>query len=158
VDAVRRLVAVLSIVIVGVALVPATASAARGLTRTERQTIALVNEARAAEGLRPLRHDGRLRRAAVAHTRDMLRRGYFAHGETVERLSRYVSEGVIGESLAWGSGTLASPEETVRRWLESPPHRAILLDPEFRLIGIGSRGGPFKGEPWARVYTANLLG
>ncbi len=137
---------------------PTMAVAASGQTRTERATLALVNEARAAEGLRPLRYDRRLRLAALSHTRDMLRRRYFAHGATVERLSRYIDGGVIGESLAWGSGTFSSPAETVRRWLESPPHRAILLDPDFKYLGIGSRGGPFKGERWARVYTANLLG
>ena len=89
----------------------------------------------------------------------MLRRQYFAHGATSERLSRYIhGGGVIGETLAWGSGTYASPASTVESWLHSPPHRAILLDPDFRFVGIGSRGGRFAGQPWARVYTADFRG
>ncbi len=124
----------------------------------ESTTLRLINQAREAKGLKPVRLDHRLWRAARHHTRDMLKRHYFAHGATSDRLARYVHSGVIGETLAWGSGSYASPASTVNSWLNSPPHRRILLDPDFRYIGIGSRGGAFQGERWARVYTADFRG
>jgi uncharacterized protein YkwD len=125
-------------------------------TRVEKETLRLINKARADRGLKPVRLDLRLWRAARHHTHDMIKRRYFAHGATADRLSRYVRAGVIGETLAWGSGLWASPASTVDSWLHSPPHRALLLDPDFRYVGIGSRGGPFQGEAWARVYTADF--
>jgi uncharacterized protein YkwD len=128
-------------------------------TRVEKETLRLINKARANHGLKPVRLDLRLWRAARHHTRDMLKRSYFAHGATTERLERYVhGAGVIGETLAWGSGSWSSPARTVKSWLESPSHRVLLLDPDFRFIGIGARGGAFLGEPWARVYTADFRG
>jgi uncharacterized protein YkwD len=138
---------------------PAAPAAPRHPTRTERETLRLINQARAEKGLKPVRLDLRLWRAARHHSRDMIRHGYFAHGATTERLARYVhGAGVVGETLAWGSGSWASPASTVDSWLHSPPHRALLLDPDFGYVGIGSRGGPFQGEPWARVYTADFRG
>ena len=124
----------------------------------ESTTLRLINQAREAKGLKPVRLDRRLWRAARHHTRDMLRRHYFAHGATSDRLARYVHSGVIGETLAWGSGSYASPASTVTSWLNSPPHRRILLDPDFRYVGIGSRSGAFQGEHRARVYTADFRG
>jgi uncharacterized protein YkwD len=38
------------------------------------------------------------------------------------------------------------PSRVIRAWLSSPPHRAALLDPRFRRIGVGNRsarGGVF---------------
>jgi uncharacterized protein YkwD len=137
---------------------PAAQAVPHHPTRTERETVRLINIARADKGLKPVRLDLRLWRAARHHTTDMLRRGYFAHGATTERLQRYVRAGVLGETLAWGSGPDRSPASTVRSWLDSPSHRALLLDPDFRFVGVGSRGGPYLGESWARVYTADFRG
>jgi uncharacterized protein YkwD len=137
---------------------PAAQATSGHPTRVEKETLRLINNARADRGLKPVRLDLRLWRAARHHTRDMIRRGYFAHGATTERLSHYVRAGVIGETLAWGSGSYASPASTVDSWLHSPPHRALLLDRQFRYVGIGSRGGPFQGEARARVYTADFRG
>jgi uncharacterized protein YkwD len=121
--------------------------------------VRLINKVRADKGLKPVRLDLRLWRAARHHSTDMLRRSYFAHGATTKRLARYIGHaGVIGETLAWGSGTYSSPARTVESWMQSSPHRALLLDPDFRFVGVGSRGGPFQGEPWARVYTADFRG
>ena len=147
------------VVSVGVAVPNVAQATPRHPTRVESETLRLINVARADKGLKPVRLDLRLWRAARSHTGDMLRRGYFAHGATTDRLARYIQgAGVVGETLAWGSGTYKSPASTVRSWLESPSHRALLLDPHFRYVGVGSRGGPFQGERWARVYTADFRG
>ena len=145
------------LIAIGVAA-PAAQATPRQPTKVETQTLRLINEARTDRGLKPVRLDLRLWRAARQHTGDMLRRGYFAHGATTKRLSRYVRGGVLGETLAWGSGPYRTPASIVSSWLDSPPHRALLLDPDFRYVGIGSRGGPFQGQNWARVYTADFRG
>jgi uncharacterized protein YkwD len=146
------------LIVVGLAA-PAAQATPRHPTRIEAATLRLVNVARMQRGLKPVRLDLRLWRAARHHTTDMIRRSYFAHGATTERLARYVhGAGVVGETLAWGSGIYASPAATVDSWLHSPPHRALLLDPDFRFIGIGSRRGTFMGEASARVYTADFRG
>jgi uncharacterized protein YkwD len=47
----------------------------------------------------------------------------------------------IGENLAWGQGAAAQPALIVQQWMASPPHRAIILDPEFREGGAGIANG-----------------
>jgi uncharacterized protein YkwD len=159
VDAPGRLRVTVVALLATVVVAPAANASSRHPSRVESTTLRLINQAREAKGLKPVRLDTRLWRAARHHTRDMLRRQYFAHGATSDRLSRYVhGGGVIGETLAWGSGSYASPASTVRSWLNSPPHRRILLDRDFRFVGIGSRGGRFAGQRWARVYTADFRG
>ena len=157
-DAPGRLRVTVVALLATIVTAPAADASSRHPSRVESTTLRLINQAREAKGLKPVRLDTRLWRAARHHTRDMLRRQYFAHGATSDRLARYVGSGVIGETLAWGSGTYASPASTVDSWLHSPPHRRILLDPDFRYIGIGSRSGAFQGERRARVYTADFRG
>lgn len=42
--------------------------------------------------------------------------------------------GVFGENIAAGQGT---PQEVVDAWMNSPPHRASILDPAFTIMGVG---------------------
>jgi uncharacterized protein YkwD len=52
----------------------------------------------------------------------------------------------LGETLAYGSATLATPQALVAELMASPPHRATILDPGARDLGIGlARGGPLPG-------------
>jgi uncharacterized protein YkwD len=51
----------------------------------------------------------------------------------------------VGETIAWGRGGSASPASIVRSWLQSPPHRAILLDARYHDVGIGIAAGVPKG-------------
>ncbi|HXY79742.1 MAG TPA: CAP domain-containing protein, partial [Gaiellaceae bacterium] len=43
----------------------------------------------------------------------------------------------IGENLAWGTGDDGTPRQTLSNWLNSPEHRANLLTPQFRDLGVG---------------------
>ena len=104
-------------------------------------------------------------RAARAHSRDMLQRDYFLHdsgpgGEPFShRLQRFLRRHAptrVGEVLAWGVGDEAGARSAVQRWLESPPHRAVLLRRGFRRIGIGAARGTFKGYRGAVIYTVDL--
>jgi uncharacterized protein YkwD len=47
----------------------------------------------------------------------------------------------VGENLAWGTGTLASPRATVDAWMHSADHRENLLDRGFADVGIGIAAG-----------------
>ena len=115
-----------------------------------------MNEIRTSHGLRPLRPDSRLTRAARAHSLDMIRRQYFAHGALGPRLRRFKVRGYVAENLAWGVGSLAGARSIVSSWMASPPHRATLLRPAFRRVGIGAVVGPFAGYARARVVTADF--
>jgi uncharacterized protein YkwD len=142
-------------------LVPASAAAA---ATPSRAMLHELNRVRAAHGLPKVRMASGLRAAARVHTRDMLRHKYFAHtspqGSTL--FSRIVASPFVthgpwsaGETLAWGSGSRGGPRATVRAWLRSPSHRAIVLSPTYRWVGISGRRGPFQGVASARVWTAD---
>jgi uncharacterized protein YkwD len=124
-----------------------------------------VNDVRAAHGLPAVVISAGLVRAAEAHTHDMLGRQYFEHasgpgGEAFShRVLRFFhprSGARLGELLAWGTGTQGGAQSTVRSWLASPPHRALLLPPAFTLLGVGVESGRFQGHRGATVWTADL--
>lgn len=142
------------------ALVAAVAAPAHATeSAVEQALLDEVNRVRAAHGLAPLRVDPTLRRAARAHSDDMLRRGYFSHGAFADRLLRFGARGPrLGENLAWGAGTAAGARSMVQRWLASPPHRANLLRPGFRRIGVGAAVGHFAGYDGVRIVTADFAG
>jgi uncharacterized protein YkwD len=101
----------------------------------------LVNRARARAGLRGFRSSAALARAARRHARDMARRRYFAHqragGPSLAGRARAAGwRGGVGEAIAWGCGARGTARATVRAWMASPPHRAILLS-SARAVGIG---------------------
>jgi len=140
-----------------VLVLPAAAPA--GITRSESSLLHEINRARAAHSLQPLTFDPHLERAAQAHTSDMLQTNVFAHGAFASRLLQFdVAARVAGENLAWGSGTRRSAHSIVAAWLASPEHRANLLGPSFRRVGIGTLVGAFQGSAHARVVTADFAG
>jgi uncharacterized protein YkwD len=142
-----------------VTLASSAPAAAATATERERALLSAMNTARRAHGLRPLRFDPRLQQAARAHSRDMVRRTYFAHGPMLERLRRFrVQAPVVGENLAWGTGNYGSPATIVEKWLESPPHRRTLLRPGFFRVGVGAIAAPFQGNGEATVVTADFAG
>jgi uncharacterized protein YkwD len=110
-------------------------------------TLCLMNAERTARGLGRLRANPALARAARAYARQMVRRRFFDHkspgGATMMsriRSTAYVhgaASFTVGENLAWGTGPWATPRAIVRGWMRSRDHRANLLDPEFRDVGIG---------------------
>jgi uncharacterized protein YkwD len=81
----------------------------------------------------------------------MVARAYFSHvspsgSSFADRLrrvgyARAQCAWSAGETLAWGTGDMRSPASRVAGWMQSPPHRAILLSPSFREAGIGVVAG-----------------
>jgi uncharacterized protein YkwD len=89
----------------------------------------------------------------------MLGANVFAHGAFGTRMARFdVTGHVAGENLAWGTGTLATARGIVAAWLASPEHRANLLRPSFKRIGVGDLVGAFHGHHAAHVVTADFAG
>jgi len=139
------------------AVVPASFAAHRSTTSVS--LLQAVNAARRAYGLRPLRFDPSLTEAAQAHSSDMLRRDYFAHGNFPGRMAAFhVGGRTAGENLAWGSGPYSRAAEVVQEWLASPEHRANLLRRGFSRIGIGLARGTFLGTGGATIVTADFAG
>lgn len=137
------------------------------LDRVAAATLCLVNQQRAANGEAPLRPESALTGVAAAHSSDMIRANFFDHASSNgssagDRLlgSGFVPTGrgyLLGENLAWGTGSLATPAAVVGGWMKSPGHRANILNGRFTMSGIGvlasvptrldSSGGP------AAIYT-----
>jgi uncharacterized protein YkwD len=111
----------------------------------EAGLLAKINSLRAGRGLARLRLNEGLAAAAVEHSRQMARRGFFGHrsadGSSFKaRVQRhYGFSGYrywsAGENLLWSSTTI-SPSAVVEKWQQSPPHRSVLLAPEWRELGI----------------------
>jgi uncharacterized protein YkwD len=144
-------------------------AAAKGLrlTAAERTVLVLVNQARTDHGLKPVKARTSLVRAARSHSRDMLKHQFFSHrshnGESfsarIRRLG-YALKGWrywrAGECVGYVSGLLATPEAMVDMWLQSSAHRAIILNPRWRDVGVGCALGAFKGTDGVRLFTLDF--
>ncbi|TWF95710.1 CAP domain-containing protein [Saccharopolyspora dendranthemae] len=115
------------------------------------QVVSLVNEARAEAGCAPLTVDGRLTKAATAHSADMASRGYFSHttpeGVTFgDRLrdAGYASPGA--ENIARGH---TSADQVVGDWMKSRGHRKNIMDCSLRTIGVGVE---YNGHYWTQDF------
>ncbi len=157
-----------AIVCVAVLLASAVASntAAAGTIPPRKQLLHAINDIRAAYGIGSLHGVSALRWVALSHSEDMVRRNYFAHtsptGSTVAyRIERsgFVSSYSwrAGETLAWGTGAHASASATAEAWLKSSVHRAIMLSPSYRWVGIGRQCGRFRGYADACFWTADFV-
>lgn len=126
----------------------AGARTAKGTKARRRAISCLVNRARAASGLPSFRGSRPLARAASGHARDMARARYFAHQRAggpslTQRARRAGWRGrTIGEAIAYGCGRSGTPAAILKMWLNSPPHRAILLSDHLRKAGIGVAARP----------------
>jgi uncharacterized protein YkwD len=138
--------------IVAVLLVPANGSAGRnsGVKRVSTLDSALlvqVNSFRLAHGLAPLRVSPFLGAAARAHSTQMARLGYFSHNSAngsafSSRIATYYPargyrSWTVGENLLWASPDVGAAR-ALKLWLASPPHRANLLNPRWREIGLAA--------------------
>jgi uncharacterized protein YkwD len=133
-------------------------------------TLCLVNDERVRFGESALIEDPRLTGAAAGHSRDMDENDYFSHtspsGQTL--LMRIQASGFIpnanvgytlGENIAWGTLWLGTPRAIVKAWMESPGHRANILNGSYRYTGIGIDpslpSGMSNGQPGG-MYTQDF--
>jgi uncharacterized protein YkwD len=133
------------------ALLPEGPSA-EGTRQTEAVTVDLgvlqqLNQIRASHHLVALKLSPNLNAAATQHSRDMLAKGYFAHSSSDgapfwKRIKAFYPEprdGLwsVGENLYWASGSTTA-QASMKAWMASPGHRANILDPAWRQIGIAA--------------------
>jgi uncharacterized protein YkwD len=131
-----------------------------GLDRVERKVVRLVNRIRAHHGLRKLRASRTLAHAASDHTGDMLRADYLSHDSRdgtpmATRVRRYTGARWVGENIAVTSRRRGVARRVVRMWMASPSHRAVLLSPKSRRIGVGRARGRLGGAAYS-VFTVDF--
>jgi len=154
----RRVLKVVLVAAVLAALV-ASAAAHAAPTRREQALLREMNRVRARHGLGRLSVDAHLERAARSHSREMLATNVFAHGAFARRMVQFAVTGTLaGENLAWGTGPRGTARGIVAAWLASPEHRANLLRPSFRRVGLGDLTGRFQGHGGVQVVTADFAG
>ncbi|MEV6948855.1 CAP domain-containing protein [Streptomyces sp. NPDC051172] len=126
-----------------------TGSAPTAPADTVAQVVALVNKERAAAGCGPLTEDAQLEKAAQGHSDDMAARNFYDHTnpDGVDPWQRIHAAGypggTLGENIAKGNPT---PQDVMDAWMNSPEHRANILNCSFEDIGVGVNTGP--GGPW----------
>jgi uncharacterized protein YkwD len=146
------------------AVAPAASAKAITMTKPEKQLMTLVNHMRAKHHLHQLTMVASLERASRAHSRQMVRRGYFSHnsasGESFSaRLVRfgYTTSGctrwTVGENIAYGYQASGTPHAIFMAWWHSPAHRHVMLTKRLRNLGIGRAAGTFKGVSGIVFYT-----
>jgi uncharacterized protein YkwD len=127
---------------------------------TESQVVVLLNGIRHEHGLSTLTSSTALRSAARSHTSDMLERGYFEHNSPNEafnvRIRRFLKSPLVGENIAWGTGSYGTAEGIVSLWMHSAPHRHIILMGSLHRVGLGIATGSFKGSRGAVMTTADF--
>ena len=115
----------------------------------------LVNAERSRAGCRLLTVNSALTKAARAHSTDMARKNYFSHTSldgrsAVDRMRAAGYSGrMMGENIAAGQPTAAS---VVKAWMNSPGHRANILNCGYRYLGVGHATGGYYGNYWTQNF------
>lgn len=106
----------------------------------EQEVVKLTNAERTKAGLAPLKTDDQLMAAAREKSQDMQSKNYFSHtsptfGSPFDRMKALgITYKSAGENIAQGQRT---PQEVVQAWMDSPGHRANILNEKFTHIGVG---------------------
>ncbi|MCZ0992830.1 CAP domain-containing protein [Streptomyces noursei] len=140
----------------GTGRTPAVARAATGTAAEYAQKVLdLVNAQRSQHGCGPLAIDPHIQAAAQAHSDDMAARNYYAHDtpEGVDPGTRLTNAGFRWQS--WGENIFKSPNDpatAVDGWMNSPGHRANILNCSYTSTGVGvnlSSNGPWWTQDFA---------
>ncbi len=122
------------------------------LSEYELEVVRLVNVYRSNAGLKPLLADAELSYIARLKSQDMCDKKYFSHtsptyGSPFQMMKDFgVSYRSAGENIAMGQRT---PSEVVTAWMNSPGHRANILNSSFRRIGVGYVSA---GNYWTQMF------
>jgi uncharacterized protein YkwD len=151
------------VVSVALLVVPAVGQAATKAAQrasNEHQVLNLLNEIRVQHHLGTFTASTQLRNAARSHSDDMIKHDYFDHDSPHQawdaRVSRYMKSTLLGENIAWGTGSYGTPEGIVSQWMHSAPHRHIILMAGLHRVGLGISTGKFDGTPGAVMATADF--
>ncbi|MFI2508510.1 CAP domain-containing protein [Streptomyces sp. NPDC018972] len=117
------------------------------------EVLRLVNAERAKAGCSPVTEDSALTGLATAFSDDMAARGFFDHtdpdgGTPWDRAKAAGIGNLGGENIARGQ---ADAEAVMQAWMDSPGHKANILNCDFKTLGVGVHMG--SGGPW---WTQNF--
>lgn len=124
-------------------------------TRAEQTMLAYVNQQRTQYGLSALRIDPKLTAVARAHSVDMFQRSYFGHNTPGGRtpFDRMRATGITyasaGENIAYAPNVAIADNGL----MHSPEHRANILQPQFRRVGIGIVSGGMFEEMFTQDFA-----
>jgi uncharacterized protein YkwD len=136
----------------GVSAAPSASAGSTAPTAAEQtadnEVLRLVNEQRAQAGCSPVTADSKLQALATAFSEEMADRNFFDHTDPDGRTpwDRAKAAGITdlgGENIARGQ---ADPAAVMDAWMNSPGHRANILNCSFTTLGVGVHFGT--GGPW----------
>lgn len=119
----------------------------------------LANNDRKSDSIGPLKINQKLVEAAQAKADDMAAKGYFAHTSPDGRTSWswFADAGYqysyAGENLAVN---FADSEDVEQAWMDSPTHRANIMNGKFTEIGIATAEGEYKGRK--TIFVVQMFG
>lgn len=111
------------------------------IKKMENEVIRLVNVERSKRGLSALTANWELSRVARYKSQDMKTKNYFSHtsptyGSPFQMMQHFgIAYRTAGENIAMGQRT---PQEVMNAWMNSSGHRANILNPQFKEIGVGA--------------------
>lgn len=123
------------------------------LSEYEAEVVRLVNVYRESAGLKPLMTDAELSYIARLKSQDMHDNKYFSHtspsyGSPFQMMKDFeVKYRTAGENIAMGQRT---PSEVVTAWMNSPGHRANILNSSYTRIGVGYVAS---GNYWTQMFV-----
>ena len=134
-----------------VASAPATQNDG-SISNIEQQVLTLTNQERAKSGLKALATDSALMNSARQKSADMSKNNYFSHtsptlGSPFDQMkANGIQYKAAAENIAMGQRTAA---EVVKGWMESPGHRANIMNGNYTHIGIGYDAN---GNYWTQQF------
>ena len=126
------------------------------LSSDEQEVFNLINQQRANNGLADLKIDNEVQRVARIKAQDMVNNNYFSHtsptyGSPFDMLKSFkISYKTAGENIAGNSSNSAA----VNAWMNSPGHKANILNSSFNYTGIGV----VTGSKYGKIYVQMFIG
>jgi uncharacterized protein YkwD len=141
-------------VLAGMLLMVLPSAGAAAAEDPSERMIDAINETRANHGLAPLRAAPKLVQSASRQSRTVIRNDDFSHGTGFRNAGFRTS----GEAMAYNRGWSTRTSPTIRMWLRSPGHRALVLGSSFRYVGAGIARGSLWGSQstvWVAQFGAH---
>lgn len=138
---------------------PDGAEASAMPTARDFSMLSEVNRVRAQNGLQPLRYEARLFACAHQHSSQQVRGQYLGHGDRAGGSdtfsTRLRQHGYMGRTIAEVvAGDYAQVADALRKWMDSPAHREMLLDPDMVEAGFACVEGSSPGtNRWTGVLA-----
>ena len=123
----------------------------------QNEVVQIVNKERAANGLAPLTVNAQVTKSATLKSEDMAKLNYFSHtsptyGSPFDMMKQFgISYRSAGENIAKGQAT---PQQVMQGWMNSPGHRANILNSSFTQIGVGIA----KNSQGQLIWTQQFIG